>query len=206
MALNTCEMRSNSIKIAFFSQKITKNRATAGGFAPRPPKPLEAGGPAPKPPSVIHLSYTSFLITFPKLDICIFQLLVKDLFLCKILVTCKQATTISDLPSQESFVPQVLSLWKHFYDVFSCDLWFRPPPIKNSGYTNELEIACKKSLKTFFFGERLRLCPWSLALASSILVLGLERFSPRKGCPWPWIFLCPWPWPRALCPQLHLWS
>ena len=46
----------------------------------------------------------------------------------------------------------------------------------------------------------------SLALASSIPVLGLESVCPRKGCPWPWprIFLCPWPWPRALCPRLHL--
>ena len=61
----------------------------------------------------------------------------------------------------------------------------------------------------FFFGEHLRLCPWSLALASSIPVLGLESVCPRKGCPWlrPRIFLCPWPWPwpRALCPRLHLW-
>ena len=32
----------------------------------------------------------------------------------------------------------------------------------------------------------MRLCPRSLALASSIPVLGLERFCPRKGCPWPW--------------------
>ena len=32
----------------------------------------------------------------------------------------------------------------------------------------------------------MRLCPWSLALASSIPVLGLERFCPRKGCLWPW--------------------
>ena len=36
----------------------------------------------------------------------------------------------------------------------------------------------------FFFGEHLRLCPWSLAL--SIPVLGLESVCPRKGCPWPW--------------------
>ena len=49
------------------------------------------------------------------------------------------------------------------------------------------------------FGEHLRLCPWSLALASSIPVLGLESVGPRKGCPWPL------PWPRALCPRLHLW-
>ena len=53
----------------------------------------------------------------------------------------------------------------------------------------------------------MRLCPWSLALASSIPVLGLESVCPRKSCPWPWprIFLCPWPWPRALCPQQR-WS
>ena len=35
-----------------------------------------------------------------------------------------------------------------------------------------------------FFGEHLHLCPWSLALASSIPVLGLESVCPRKGCPW----------------------
>ena len=28
-----------------------------------------------------------------------------------------------------------------------------------------------------------------LGLASSIAVLGLKRFCPWKGCPWPWIFL-----------------
>ena len=39
----------------------------------------------------------------------------------------------------------------------------------------------------FFFGEHLRLCPWSLALRWSVLGLGLG------------FFLCPWPWARALC-------
>ena len=34
--------------------------------------------------------------------------------------------------------------------------------------------------RPFFFGEHLRLCPWSLALASSIPVLGLKH-----SCPWP---------------------
>ena len=48
------------------------------------------------------------------------------------------------------------------------------------------EIAWKIFVKTFFFGEHLRLCPWSLALASSISVLGLESVCPRQGCPWPW--------------------
>ena len=43
-----------------------------------------------------------------------------------------------------------------------------------------------------FFGEHLRLCSWSFALALSICVLGLERVCPQKGCPWRWtrIFFC----------------
>ena len=62
-----------------------------------------------------------------------------------------------------------------------------------------LEIARKIFAKTsFFFRRALAL----VSLASSIAVLGLESVCPRKGCPWPWIFLCPWP--RALCPRLHL--
>ena len=50
MALNTCEMWFNGIKIASFFQKITKNRPAAGGFAPRPP-------------AVIRLSNNSFAHT-----------------------------------------------------------------------------------------------------------------------------------------------
>ena len=86
---------------------------------------------------------------------------------------CKQAITISDLPSYDIFVPQKLPVWKNFDDVISCDLWFRPPPFKNSGYANELEIAGKKFLKIFFFWR-------TLAPVSLVLGLGLEQF-----CPWP---------------------
>ena len=57
-------------------------------------------------------------------------------------------------------------------------------PNKNSEYANELEIAWKKMLKNYFFWRTL--APVSLAFASSIPVLGLERVCPRKGCPWPW--------------------
>ena len=38
----------------------------------------------------------------------------------------------------------------------------------------------------FFLESTCALCPWSLALASGIPVLGLESACPRKGCPWPW--------------------
>ena len=79
------------------------------------------------------------------------------------------------------------SAWKIFWKTF-----FRGDRLKN---------ICE-DLFFFFFGDRLKnfcedlfffflestcaLCPWSLALASSIPVLGLESVCPRKGCPWPW--------------------
>ena len=62
----------------------------------------------------------------------------------------------------------------------------------------------KNFCETFFWGKHLQLCPWSLALASSIPVLGLESVCPQKGCPWPRIFFVSLPWPRGLCPRLHL--
>ena len=65
MALNTSEMWSNGIKIAFFSPKITKNCPAAGGKAPRPP-------------FVIRLNYSKLLYsnTSRNLDILAFQLFV----------------------------------------------------------------------------------------------------------------------------------
>ena len=113
MALNTSEMYFNGIAIPVFSKKLTKNHLTAGGFAPRPP-------------SVLRLRYTSFLNTFPKLDICTFQRLLKTFSLCKILLKCQQ-TTISDIPSYEIFVPQKVPLLKNFDDVIARDLWFGHP-------------------------------------------------------------------------------
>ena len=58
MALKMCKMWSNGIKIAFFVQKITKNRPAAGGFAPWPP-------------SVTRLKYSTllYLSTSPNLNI-----------------------------------------------------------------------------------------------------------------------------------------
>ena len=80
---------------------------------------------------------------------------------------------------------QVEIAWnKVFEDLFRLKTFWTP----------FFEIAWKKFFKTFsfFFGEHLRLCPWSLVFASRGSVLGLE------------IFMCPWPWPRALCLRLHL--
>ena len=78
------------------------------------------------------------------------------------------------------------SAWKIFWKTFFrgdrlknfCeDLFFEDRLLKNF---------CEDLFCFYFFGENLRLCPSSLALASSIPVLGLESACPRKGCPWPW--------------------
>ena len=61
MALNMWEMWFNGIKIAFFSKKLQKIAQ-------------QLGASPPDPPSVLRLSYTDFLKTFPKLRICTFQL------------------------------------------------------------------------------------------------------------------------------------
>ena len=168
MALNTCEMWFNGIKIAFFPKIYKKS---PNGWALFPLAPEASGGWRPAPRSLVcdTLSYTTFLNTFSKLDICTFQLLVQTLSLCKILVTYQQAT-ISDLPSYDMFVPQKLSLWKNFDDVISCNLWFRPPPIKNSGYAYKLKIAWKTFFEGFnFFFWR------TLTAVSLVLGPGLKR-------------------------------
>ena len=76
------------------------------------------------------------------------------------------------------------SAWKSFWKTFFCG-----DRLKN--FCEDLFFFFWRSPKKFswrpfffFFGEHLRLCPWSLA--SSIPVLGLESVCPRKGCPWPW--------------------
>ena len=78
--------------------------------------------------------------------------------------------------------------WKIFVKTFSFFFFF-------------LEIAWKIFVKTFFFflESTCALCPWSLALASRVSVLGKAVLGLGLG-----FFLCPWPWPRALCPRLHL--
>ena len=105
--------------------------------------------------------------------------------------------------------PQVLENWPVLGPrtaLFSRMLKFCGVLEKFFGKGFFVEIAWKIFVKTFFFfffflkspekflwrpfffflESTCALCPWSLALASSIPVLGLESVCPRKGCPWPW--------------------
>ena len=84
------------------------------------------------------------------------------------------------------------SAWKIFWKTFFCG-----DRLKNfCEFEDRLKNFCEDF---FFFGEHLRLCPWSVALASRVSVLG-------KAVLGLGFFLCRWPWPRALCPRLHLWQ
>ena len=91
--------------------------------------------------------------------------------------------------------PQVLENWPVLGSrtALFFELKFRRALEKFFGKRFFVEIARKIFVKIFFFWRALALV--SLALASSILVLGLESVCPQKGCPWP----------RAWCPRLHLW-
>ena len=60
MAVNTCEMRSNGIKIAFFSKSLQKS-LPSGGWELHPQTPV-----------CDTFEYTSLLNTSPKLDVCTF--------------------------------------------------------------------------------------------------------------------------------------
>ena len=153
MTLNTYEMWSNGIKIAFFFPKKSQKIGQRLGASPPDPQSLRRLRPRPQTP--IRDTFELHLLSqhVPKVRYLHFLTINLSPLPLQILVTRKQATTISDLPSYDIFVPQKLPLWKNFDDVISCDLFFRPPPIKNSGYANKLEIAWKKILKTFFFAE-----------------------------------------------------
>ena len=68
MAVNTCEMWSNGIKIAFFSKNLQKS-PSGWGLCPQTPIAFGGWGLRPQTPICDTFEYTSFLNTSPKLDI-----------------------------------------------------------------------------------------------------------------------------------------
>ena len=208
MALNTCEMWSIGIKIAFFPKKLQKIAQRLGASPPDPPKPPAPGGPAPNP----RLWYIWVTLAFshvPKVGYLHFSTISLSLFPLQ-----NPGYVPTDNNNFRSSILRYLcptktsSLEKFWWRHSMWFLWFKSPPIKNSGYANKLEMVWKKFLKTFFFLENACACvlgpwPWPrafLSLASRGSVLGEAVLGLGLG-----FFLCPWPWPRALCPRLHLW-
>ena len=176
MALNTCKMWSNGLKIAFFPKNCKKSH-NGWGFRPQTPKATGGWGPRPQTP----VCDTFELHKLSQHVLKVRSLHFSTISLSPHLLQSPGYVQTGNNDFRSSILrylcPTKTFYLKNFDDVISCDLWFRPPTIKNSGYVNELEIAWKKFLKTFFFGNRLRLCPWPwprafLSLASRGSVLG----------------------------------
>ena len=81
--------------------------------------------------------------------------------------------------------------------VISKNYYFRNI-IKKLTKCNILRTFVLKNYEKFTHHNLEKLCPRSLALASTIPVLGLERVCPRK------VRLWPWPWPQIFFESLVL--
>ena len=99
MVLNTCEMWSNGIKIAFFFQKIPKNCRATGGFISRSP-------------SVIRLSKLVCLHKSPNLDIFIFNFCFKPSTFGKLLVKWQTRPRLLIFHSTTSLSHKKFLFWK----------------------------------------------------------------------------------------------
>ena len=113
-----------------FFQKIMKNRLAARGFAPRPP-------------SIIRLNYITLLCStrLPIQTFSHFNYWFKPSPVNEFLVTCQHHATVSDLPFYDIFATHKNSSVEVSDHVIACDLWFEPPPTKNSGYANACHFA-----------------------------------------------------------------
>ena len=136
------------------------------------------------------LSYTSFLNTSPNLDICTFQLSFKCSFFTKSWLSANRQRFQILHPTISLSHKQFL-FWKFLWRHCKWFVVWVLPPIKTLASPRNWRMREKLFWRPFFFWEHLQLCPWSLALASSIPVFELERVCPRKDCPRPW--------PRIFC-------
>ena len=135
MAPNSCEMRSNGIKIAFFSKNLQK-LPSGWGLCPQTPIAIGGWGLCPQTPACDTFEYTSLLNTSSKLDFYTFQQLVFALSIYQ---------NPGKVPSGYGFrssilrylCPTKITVSKISDDVIACDLWFGSPPIKNPGYAYE---------------------------------------------------------------------
>ena len=135
MAVNTCEMWSNRIKIAFF-QKLTKIAQRLGSSPPDPHN--HAGGSAPRPPSVIRLSavaYSSRLLSQTFLMISFRPLALPKFWLNANGLRLQIFHSTISLPHNKFLFREFLMTSVQWI----CGL-APPPPIKNYGYVYECGI------------------------------------------------------------------
>ena len=129
-------MWSNGIGTAFVSKKLRK---LPSGWGLCRQIPIISGGWGLR----LQISvcdtfelYSTLLYsnTSPTLDIFAFNYWLKPSPIKEFLVTCQHQAAASDLRFYDIFAPTKNSSFEVSDDVIASDLWFGPPPIKNSGY------------------------------------------------------------------------
>ena len=133
MALNSCEMWSNGIYIAFVSKNLQKS-PSGWGLCPQTPIAIGGWGLCPQTPVSDTFEYTSLLNTSFKLDFYTFQQLVFALSLYQ-----NPGKVPSGYGFRSSILRYLCPTKNHFFENFwwrHC-VWFvvwAPSPIKNPGY------------------------------------------------------------------------
>ena len=174
MALNTCELYWNGIKIASFCKNYKKCPA-AGASYPDPHGLRWLGAPLPDPRLwyvwVTLLCSTSLPFTYLQ-----FFSGVKLSPFGKILLRCQTHATVSDFPIYNIFVPQKVFFRKFL--MTSC-MWFGPLLIKNFSHTYGPACSyCRKRQQFFwpFLKEILFPPPENNALIASLTVMSFLHF------------------------------
>ena len=85
----------------------------------------------------------------------------------KILVKCHQATA-SNLLSTISLLHKKVPFLKISDDVIACDLWFRGPPIKNSGYAWARQLRAARYFLSIYFWPEL-ICPFTAQYRKTVI-------------------------------------
>ena len=119
MVLNTCEMWSNGIKIAFFFKKITKNRPATGGYVPRSPY-------------VIRLNKLGYLHKSPNLDIFICNFWFKPSPFRKLSVKCQTRPRLLIFHSTISLSKRKFLFRKFLMTSLHVICGLAPPPNQKS--------------------------------------------------------------------------
>ena len=159
MVLNTCEMWSNRIKIAFFSKNLQKS-PSGWGLCPQTPIASGSWGLCPQTPLWDTFEYTSLLNTSPKLDLHFPTISLRPFPLPKSWFSAN-GLQLQIFHSTISLSHKKFLFWKLLMTSLHviCGLgppnqkswlrlWFGPPPIKNPGYAY-----APKPPKNYFYGS-----------------------------------------------------
>ena len=183
MALNTCEIWFNGIKIAFLFLKIAQR---LGASPPDPQSLRRLGTPPPTPPLRYFWVTQAFSTRLQSKIFTLFNYSFKCSFFAKSWLSANRQR-FQILHPTISLSPKKFLIWKILMTSLQVICGLGPPPNQKFWLRLKIGPCLKNSFKEdLFFWEHLRLCPWpwsraflSLASRGSVFgkaVLGLGFF------------------------------